>query len=183
MKKKRTALKSGTDLKVFLLFLLEQIRYPIDRTTLIRIIAENTDEIVVDYDASLTELTDDGHIWFDGIDGEKYYMISDTGRAVAAELFDSLDGELRERSVKCAIKYMSLAKRGAKIESSITELGPARFKVRMQISDMTGEIMDTSVVVSSRAEAEKIRDTFTSRPEAVQRGILFSLTGRLEFIS
>ena len=183
MKKKRTALKSGTDLKVFLLFLLEQIRYPIDRTTLIRIIAENTDEIVVDYDASLTELTDDGHIWFDGIDGEKYYMISDTGRAVAAELFDSLDGELRERSVKCAIKYMSLAKRGAKIESSITELGPARFKVRMQISDMTGEIMDTSVVVSSRAEAEKIRDTFTSRPEAVQRGILFSLSGRLEFIS
>ena len=53
----------------------------------------------------------------------------------------------------------------------------------MTISDMSGELLDTSVVVSSRAEAEKIRDTFTSRPEAVQRGILFSLTGRLEFIS
>ena len=183
MKKKKNALKSTTDLKVFLLFLLEQIRYPIDRTTLIKIISENTDEIVVDYDASLAELSEDGHLWSDGIDGESYYMISDTGRAVAAELYDSLDGELRERSVKCAIKYMSLAKRGAKIESSITELGVARFKVRMQISDMTGEIMDTSVVVSSRAEAEKIRDTFTTRPEAVQRGILFSLTGRLEFIS
>ena len=50
MKKKRFALKSTTDLKVFLLFLLEQIRYPIDRTTLIRIISENTEEIVVDYD-------------------------------------------------------------------------------------------------------------------------------------
>ena len=78
---------------------------------------------------------------------------------------------------------MSLAKRGAKIESSITELSVGRYKVKMTISDMSGELLDTSVVVSSRAEAEKIRDTFTSRPEAVQRGILFSLTGRLEFIS
>ncbi len=183
MKKKKFALRTNTDLKVFLLFLLEQIRYPIDRTTLIKIISENTDEIVVDYDASLSELSDDGHVWFDEIDGEKYYMISDTGRLVAAELYDSLDKEFRERSIKCAIKYMSLAKRGARIDSSITELAPGRFKVRMLISDMTGEILDTSVVVSSRAEAEKIRETFTSRPEAVQRGILFSLTGRLEFIS
>ena len=183
MKKKRFALKSTTDLKVFLLFLLEQIRYPIDRTTLIRIISENTEEIVVDYDACLTELSDDGHVWFDEIDGEKYYMISDTGRLVASELYDSLDKEFRERSIKCAIKYMSLAKRGAHIESSITELGVGRFKVRMVVSDMTGEILDTSVVVSSRAEAEKIRETFTQRPDAVHRGILFSLTGRLEFIS
>ena len=183
MKKKKFMLKSRTDLKVFLLFLLDQIRYPIDRSTLIKIIVENTEEIVVDYDATLTELGDDGHIWFDEIDGEKYYMISDTGRIVAGELYDSLDKEFREKSIKCAIKYMSLAKRGAKIESSITELSVGRYKVKMTISDMSGELLDTSVVVSSRAEAEKIRDTFTSRPEAVQRGILFSLTGRLEFIS
>ena len=183
MKKKRFALKTNTELKVFLLYLLEQIRYPIDRTTLINIIAENTEEIVFDYDATLSELSTDGHVWFDEIDGEKYYMISDTGRMVAAELYDSLDSELRERSIKCAIKHMSLAKRGAKIESSITEVGEGRFKVKLKISDMTGEILNTEVVVSSRIEAEKIRETFTQRPEAVHRGILFSLTGRLEFIS
>ena len=183
MKKKKFTLSSATDLKVFLLFLLERIRYPIDRTTLINIIAENTDEIVFDYDATLAELSEQGHVWFDEIDGEKYYMISDSGRMVAAELFDSLDKDFRERSIKSAIKHMSLAKRGAKIESSITETGVGKFKVRMTVSDMSGEILDTSVVVSSRSEAEKIRDTFTSRPEAVHRGILFSLTGRLEFIS
>ena len=172
-----------TDIKVFLLFLLDRIGYPIDHTSLIGLVSENTEEIIFDYDECLRELADSEHIFFDEIEGEKYYMISDTGRMVAAELYDSLDKEFRERSIKCAIKYMSLAKRGAKIESSITELGVGRFKVRMIISDMTGEILDTSVVVSSRAEAEKIRETFTNRPEAVQRGILFSLTGRLEFIS
>lgn len=183
MKKKKFALRSTTDLKVFLLFLLEQIRYPIDRTTLINIISENTEEIVFDYDASLAELSDLEHIWYDEIDGEKYYMISDSGRMVAGELIDSIDSELREKSVKSAIKYMSLARRGARIESSITETESGKYRVKMKISDDGGELLNTEVTVSSRNEAEKIRSTFTSRPDAVYRGILFSLTGRLEFIS
>ncbi len=183
MKKKKFTLSSGTDLKVFLLFLLDEIRYPVDRTTLINIISENTEEIVFDYDATLAALADDGHVWFDELDGERYYMISDTGRLVAKELYDSLDKEFREKSLKCAIKYTSLAKRGAKIESSITETETGRYRVEMKLSDSYGEIFTTAVVVSSRAEAEKIRDNFKAKPEAVHRGILFSLTGRLEFIS
>ena len=183
MKKKKFALRSGTDLKVFLLFLLDEIRYPIDRSTLINIISENTEEIVFDYDATLAELSEDGHIWFDELDGEKYYMISDTGRMVAKELYDSLDKEFREKSLKCAIKYTSLAKRGARIESSITETETGRYRVEMKLFDSSDEIFTTSVVVSSRGEAEKIRDNFKAKPEAVHRGILFSLTGRLEFIS
>ena len=183
MKKKKPTLRSNTDLKVFLLFLLEHIRYPIDRTTLIDIISENTEELIFDYDASLGELADAEHIWFDEIDGETYYMISDSGRMVANELFDSLDPELREKSLKSAIKHMSLARRGARIESSITETEEGKYKVKMKISDASGEILDTAIVVSSRSEAEKIRETFNSRPDAVYRGILFSLTGRLEFIT
>ena len=183
MKMKKTTLSTNTDLKVFLLFLLEHIRYPIDRTTLINIISENTEQIIFDYDASLAELADAEHIWFDEIDGEKYYMISDSGRMVANELFDSIDPDFREKSLKSAIKHMSLARSGAKIESDITETHEGKFKVRMKISDSSGELLDTAIVVSSRAEAEKIRTTFNSRPDSVYRGILFSLTGRLEFIS
>ena len=46
--------------------------------------------------------------------------------------------------------------------------------------DCAVSVLDT---VNHIPAIEKIRETFTSRPEAVQRGILFSLTGRLEFIS
>jgi hypothetical protein len=182
-KKKKFALRSTTDLKVFLLFLLENIRYPIDRTTLINIISENTEEIVFDYDASLGELSDLEHIWFDEIDGERYYMISDSGRMVASELCDSLDPEFRERSIKCAAKHMSLAKMGAKIEATVTELQNGQYNVSIRLSDSVGEMLGLSISLTSRHEAEKIRDNFISKPDAVYRGILFSLTGRLEFIS
>ena len=183
MKKKKFTLRTVTDIKVFLLFLLEHIRYPVDRTTLINIVSENTDEIIIDYDGCLTELADSGHVWEDeDTDGEKYFGITDSGTMVAAELFDSLDPAFREKSLKSAIKHMSLSKRGAKATSTIEAVEGGRFRVTLTLSDQTGALMNTSFVVFARSEAEKIRDNFLQRPEDVYRGILLSSTGRLEYL-
>ena len=92
MKKgKNFRLRTLTDIKVFLLFLLEKIAYPIDKTTLIRIIAENTYMLSFEYDVAFSELVDDGHLYSDTVDGETYYMISKSGRMIASELYDTLD--------------------------------------------------------------------------------------------
>ena len=102
---------------------------------------------------------------------------------VANELFDSLDKDFREKSLKSATKHLSLSKRGAKIKSSIAANENGGYIVNMCLSDATGEILNTSIAVSSRAEAEKIRSNFETRPESVYRGILFSATGRIDYIS
>lgn len=172
-----------TDIKVFLLFLLNNIGYPIDHTSVIGMVSENTEEILIDYDECLRELSDDGHLLFDEYNGEKYYMISDTGRMIASELYDSLDKEFRERSLKYAAKYTSVSKSGASINASVTELEGKRYKVTLSTSDARGELMSTSIVVNSREEAERIRKNFEARPDGVYRGVLFSVTGRLEFLS
>ena len=183
MKKKKFSLRTVTDIKVFLLFLLEHIRYPVDRTTLINIVSENTDEIIIDYDGCLTELADSGHVWEDeDTDGEKYFGITDSGTMVAAELFDSLDPAFREKSLKSAIKHMSLSKRGAKATATIDEVEGSRFRVTLTLSDQTGVLMSSTFAVFARSEAEKIRDNFLQRPEDVYRGMLLSSTGRLEYL-
>ena len=110
-------------------------------------------------------------------------MISDSGRMVANELFDSLDKDFREKSLKSATKHLSLSKRGAKIRSSITEKDGGGYIVNMCLSDASGEMLNASIAVSSRAEAEKIRSNFEVRPDSVYRGILFSATGRIDYIS
>ena len=63
-KKKEFKLVTMTDIKVFLLFLLDNIGYPIDHSSLIEMVAENTDEIIIDYDECLRELADKEHILF-----------------------------------------------------------------------------------------------------------------------
>lgn len=182
-KKKEFKLVTMTDIKVFLLFLLDNIGYPIDHSSLIGMVAENTDEIIIDYDECLRDLADKGHLLFDEIDGEKYYMISESGRSVASELYDTLDKEFRERSLKIAIKHLSLTQRGVSVKSSITEAPGKRFTVNMQITDSLGELMSTSVTVTARSEAERIRTNFESRPYSIYRAFLLSLTSRVEYLS
>lgn len=180
---KEFGLNTITDIKVFLLFLLDNIRYPIDGTTVMSIVEENTNDISLDYEQCLCELVDTEHLYFDEIDGEKYYMISEKGRMVASELYDTLDKGFRERSLRSAIKHISLQKSGASMKSYIEQTENKRYRVTLEAHDRFGEIMKTSLTVNSRAEAENIKKNFDSKPDGVYRGVLFSATGRIEYIS
>jgi hypothetical protein len=174
-------LRTTTDLKVFLLFLLDNIRSPIDEETLLYIVEENTDDITLDYTACLIELVASGHLYFDEVDKIKYYMISEKGRMVASELYDTLDKEFREKSLRSAIKHMSLSNSGTKIFTKIEETENRRFRVSMQAQDADGEVMSVSLVVPSRQEAELIKKNFESKPDGVYRGVFFASTGRIEY--
>lgn len=180
---KKFGLNTITDLKVFLLFLLDNIRYPIDKTTVLSIIEENTDDISLDYEQCLGELSDSGHLLYDEVEGEKYYMISDKGRAVASELYDNLDAEFRERSLRSAIKHVSLSQSGASISAYIERTESGRYRVTLEANDRYGDLMRTSLTVNSLAEAEQIKRNFESKPDGVYRGVLFSATGRIEYLS
>ena len=180
---KKFGLNTTTDLKVFLLFLLDNIRYPIDSETIMTIVSENTDEITLDYEHCLGELTDSGHLLYDEVGGAKYYMISDKGRAVAAELYDNLDAGFRERSLRSAIKHVSLSKSETSIKAYIDRTEGGRYRVTLEASDRYGELMKTSLSVNSLAEAEQIKKNFEAKPDGVYRGVLFSATGRIEYLS
>ena len=97
-KNKKFELNTTTDIKVFLLFLLDNIRYPIDKNTIMSIIDENVDDLSLDYEQCLGELVDSEHLLYDELDGAVYYMISDKGRAVASELYDNLD---KVHNIRC----------------------------------------------------------------------------------
>ena len=153
------------------------------RSTLSKIISENVPEITFDYEASLRELADSEHLLFDEIDGEKYYMISDSGRLIAAELYDRLDPDFREASIKSAAKHISLAKSSAEITSEIVELADRRFSVTLGAKDKSGKLFGLTLTVNSRAQAEGIVSNFERNPDSVYRGMMFCVTGKLEFLS
>ena len=176
-------LKTTTDIKVFLLFLLDSISRTIDYTTIMKIVEENTDDISFEYPECLNQLVASGHLSCNEVGGEKYYLISDKGRMVAAQLYDTLDKNFRERSLRSAIKYISLSKSGASIKAYITETESKKYKVTMEAFDRFGEVMSVSVTVNSKTEAETIKRNYELKPDGVYRGVLFSVTGKLEFIS
>ena len=180
---KKNGLNSITDLKVFLLFLLDNIRYPVDSNTIMDIASENTDDLSLDYEQCLAELVDSEHLLYDEIEGTRYYMISDKGREVASELYDNLDAGFRERSLRSAIKHLSLSKSGASIKSYIEKTESGRYRVTLEAFDRYGELMTTTLAVNSLAEAEQIKRNFEGKPDGVYRGVLFSATGKIDYLS
>jgi hypothetical protein len=181
-KRKDLILKTETDIKVFLLFLLDNIGYPLEYEVILSIVAENTDDISLDYSRCLTELAETGHLEIDMLDEDSYFSITPKGRMVAAELYDTIDKGFRERSLKSAIQYISLTDSGRSISSTITETEARRFVVTLEASDRFGEVMSVSVTVNSREEAETIKKNYDAKPEGVYRGVLFSVTGKLDYI-
>ena len=182
-KRKDLVLKTETDIKVFLLFLLDNIGYPLEYEVILSIVAENTDDISLDYSDCLTRLVESGHLELDDLDGDSYFSITPKGRMVAAELYDTIDAGFRERSLRSAIQYISLTDSGRSVNAYITETEARRFAVTLEAKDRFGEVMKVTVTVNSREEAESIKKNYEAKPEGVYRGVLFSVTGRLDYLN
>ena len=182
MQRRRGVLKNNTDVKIFILFLLNSLRYPITQDELTDILV--ADGFVGEYDvaACFSELCDMGHIFHATVDGQETYMISPTGIEASAGLEDSLLSVVRTRSLQTATRYLSLRRRGADVEANVTRLEDGRYSVSCRVSDQTGEIASFTLTIASQGEAERIRRHFIESPEAVVRGITATATGEIAYL-
>lgn len=182
MQKRRGVLKNNTDVKIFILFLLNTLRYPITEEELTDIMV--ADGFVGEYDVAVcfSELCEMGHIYNAVVDGQMTYMISPSGIEASAGLEDSLLSVIRTRSLQTATRYLSLRRRGADVEANVDRREDGRYTVSCRVADKTGEIASFSLTIASRDEAERIRRHFTESPEAVVRGITATATGEIAYL-
>ena len=134
-KKKAPVLRTMTDIKVFLLYVLDRVSFPMDEITMSYIIVDNAPTFSMEYDEALAMLVESGHIHAEDVEGKTYYIINDLGRMVARELYDTLDPALRERSEACAAKYISLAERGGRVSAAVVPAENGRFFVELEVTD------------------------------------------------
>ena len=53
----------------------------------------------------------------------------------------------------------------------------------LEAFDKYGDLMRTSITVNSMAEAVEIKNNYDTRPDGVYKGILFSVTGKMDFLA
>ena len=175
-------LHTTTDLKVFLLFLLDNIRSPIDEESLLYIVEENTDDITLDYTACLIELVASGHLYFDEIDNIKYYMISEKGRMVARELKSDILPSILDRSLSAALRYLNFKKRGIRTRCSVEKTDGDRYLVTCSFIEGETCIFTQSLVVDTMDRAQRMQNNFYERPEAIYRGVLALMAGNVNYL-
>ena len=181
-KKNERELWDKNDVKIFILFLLDNLQYPLDIDTLNRIVHETGYVGGFDFAECFSQLLDDGHVVGDEVDGVTYYQVSPTGRMVAKQLQGKLLDGIREESMICAARLLSLKSRGATLNTSVEGREDGQYLVKLSITDANGVILETTCAVPSERLAEKICRNFERKPEVTFRGLLSVLTGEIDYL-
>lgn len=169
------------DIKIFILFLLDEMNYPLTESVIFDIIEENGYVGRFDFTECFSELVERGHIAKSGEGSEAKYVISPNGHSVAAELQGTLHNHMREKSRIAALRRLSLYRRGAEPKCTVEPTENGKYTVRCEVIEKGEPLLDVSVTVLSAAEAESIRTHFSECPEEVVRGILSVLTGKIAY--
>ena len=120
-----------------------------------------------DFAECFSELVDDGHIIGDEVDGVAYYQVSPTGRMVANQLQSELLDEIREESMICAARLLSLKARGATLHTAYERREDGQYLLKLSITDPAGTVLETTCAVPSERIAEKICRNFRRKPEKI----------------
>ncbi len=171
-----------TDIKIFILFLLDNVNYPIDYTTVENIVTDNGYVAPFDFAECFSELSEHGHVVDDTVDGVRYYAISETGRAVVAELSDTILDSLKKAGALSAAKYLSFEKSGARVVADVTEREDKKFDLSCSVINRSGMVFSISICVAVRAQAEAMKEKFIREPEKIYRSAMSALTGEFDYL-
>ncbi len=183
MKKDIKKLSDKTDVKVVILYILDEINHPITYTALVDSILDVGCVGGFDFAECFSELTELGHILSDTVGGETYYMIAESGSLVARELRGNLPAAVVDRASVAAARHLTLAKMGVVLHASVSPTDEGDFCVDFCIRDGDKrERLALSIRVATRDRAERIKSYCeNARAEDVYRGILTVITGDFNY--
>ncbi len=192
-------LKEKTDIKIFILYLLMNIKSPLDFNTISDIVVQDEFVSYFDFAECFAELLDSGTIEQIRIGDEieleatigkngrpekksELYCITENGVQVVEQLQSNLLNVIKEKSLKSAMRLLSFKANGSQIKANSAEREDGRIDVAFEILEKQGQIMKINMVVDSEQQAKRMIDNFNERPEVVYRGLIALLTGDINYL-
>lgn len=172
------------NVKIFVLYLMQNINYPLDYVTLNDIVMQNDYVMYIDFAEAFHEMLDADLIEFcDHTEaGDPLYIVTDKGRIVATELHSEILTSLLDKSLECALRYLDFKKRGIKVSCKVEKREDGRYDVICIIKEKEVVIMQTGIVVDTLNRAKRMEDNFRDHPEVVYKGVMALLSGNINFI-
>ena len=177
-------IRDKRNVKIFVLYLMQNINYPLDYVTLNDIVMQNDYVMYLDFAESFHEMLDAELVNEECKNeaGDPMYTVTDKGRIVATELSSEILSSLLDKSLECALRYLDFKKRNIKVSSKIEKRDDGRYNVVCTIKESDVVIMQNSVVVDTENRAKRMEDNFRDHPEVVYKGVTALLSGNINFI-
>ena len=174
---------SVRNVKIFVLYLMENINYPLDFVTINDIVMQTDYVMYLDFAEAFNGMLDGGLI--EKLEAEKkdpMYIITDKGRLVASELKSDILTSILDKSLSAALRYLNFKERGIVAKCNINKTDDERYAVTCSFTEKGVLIFSQTLVVDSLNRAERMKSNFYERPEAIYRGVLALMSGNVNYL-
>ena len=179
----KTKLKNKTDIKIFILYLLNNVGYPLSYDQLHDISVQDNFVGSMEFSECFSELLDTGNVEeIKNEDGSSAYKITAQGASVAAALQSDILGYVRTKSLKSALRYLSFARKGLFVQTEAVQRPDGRFDLKCSVAEPDNPTMELSIMVDNRYQLNRMRHHFEENPETVYRSILALLSGEADYL-
>lgn len=171
--------------KIFVLYLMKNIHYPLDFVTINDIVMQTDFILYLDFAVAFHEMLDLGLIVEDGKNekGEPLYSVTRKGVIVAEELGGEILPSILDKSLAAALRYLDFQQRKVTVDCSTeTVVADRTYLVTMTLKEDGKILLSTQVSVTSEHQAHQMREAFRDRPEVMYRGIIALLSGNVDYL-
>ena len=179
-----SALGGKRNIKVFILYLMQNVRTPQTYVTINDMIMQTDYVMYLDFSECFYEMLDDGLIAQAGEDeeGQTLYAVTPQGRMVAQQLHSDILPTVLEESLRCALRYLDFKQRGVRTfcETHAKPDGTAEFVCGVEENGK--QLFRTSMTVDCLARAQQMEQNFRERPEAIYKGLWALLSGKVNYL-
>ena len=167
-------LRSKTDIKLLILYLLEQQEQPVP----VRIISDViTDQELANYFEAMdaiSELKEDGNLEVVSLDGQAALSITQPGSDAVAYVEEDLPLSVRSRALDTVRRFLRLDRHARENAVEITPSGDG-FNVCFSLNTGDTKLMELNMYVVSRDQAELLKNNYLEDPTHLYSSILTAL--------
>ena len=173
---------SMQNVKIFVLYLLENINYPLDFITINDVVMQTDYVMYLDFAEAFHQMVEMDLIQKIEVDDDEYFLITAKGRLVAREMKSDILASLLDRALAKALRFLDFKKRQVVARCTIEKTDDERFCVTCTFTEKGVLIFSQSLVVDTENRAERMRDNFYERPEVIYKGVNALMAGNVNYL-
>ena len=177
-----SAVGSMKNVKIFVLYLLENINYPLDFITINDVVMQTDYVMYLDFAEAFHEMVEMNLIQKIEVDDDEYFLITDRGRLVARELKSDILASLLDRALSKALRFLDFKKREVVARCTVEKTDDGRYSVSCSFTEKGVLIFSQTLVVDTENRAERMRDNFYERPEVIYKGVNALMAGNVNYL-
>ena len=169
--------KDRNDIKLFIFFLLDGIKRPIEFNMLGDVCVQDGLINPIAFSECLGELTDTANVIQREENAETIVEITEQGRTVAASLGSKISGYIRTKALQNAMRFLSFKERGIRYGVSTLPRKDGKFDLAFTFIEKKDTLLDVHLIADNEYQAKQMSIHFQEDPEHVYRTFFALLAG------